>query len=305
MLHLLFYLLAITSLASSATLVRLAGAPLEVIGFWRLLASALVILPFALKTGDFRRYFNFINSESRQKTKSELSLVLLSGLFFFAHLWTYFYSAQHTRIANCMIIFATNPVFVSLASFFVFREKLTLRLGLAYLCAAIGVYGLVSHSISFENGVLLGDLSALLSAMLFAVYLVTGKKARLTMANSEYTLIAYSLTAFLFGMNAWVGGKSFTGYGPTTWMAIGLSILFPTLLGHVLFSYLMKRMNLNFMSCGKLLEPALSSILAFLVFREQLTRDALGAFFFTTLAVLILFLPTGNFGFFKSKSLKK
>ena len=305
MLHLLLYFLAITSLASSATLVRLAGAPLEVIGFWRLLVSAVLILPFALKTGDLRRYFYLFKAESRQKTRSELGLVFFSGLFFFAHLWTYFYAAQHTRIANCMIIFATNPVFVSLASFFVFREKLTIRLGLAYLCAAIGVYGLVSHSVSFENGFLLGDLSALLSAMLFAVYLVTGKKARLTMANSEYTLIAYSIAAFLFGMNASLGEKSFTGYGPITWMAIGLSILFPTLLGHVLFSYLMKRMNLNFMSCGKLLEPALSAVLAFFVFQEQLTRDALGAFIFTTLAVLVLFLPTGNLNFFKSKTSEK
>ena len=305
MLDLLLYFLAITSLASSATLVRLAGAPLEVIGFWRLLVSAVIILPFALKTGDLRRYFNPSNEPSRQKTKLELALVFCSGLFFFAHLWTYFYSAQHTRIANCMIIFATNPVFVSLASFFVFREKLTLRLGLAYLCAAVGVYGLVSHSLSFENGFVLGDLSALLSAMLFAVYLVTGKKARLTMANSEYTLIAYSIAAILFGTNAWFSHKSFIGYGPITWTAIGLSILFPTLLGHVLFSYLMKRMNLNFMSCGKLIEPALSAILAFFVFQEELTRDAIGAFFFTTLAVLILFLPIGNLNFFKSKTLEK
>ena len=296
MLHILLYLLAIASLASSATLIRLAQAPLEVIGFWRLLASALFLLPFALKSGQLMRYL---------KNPSELGMVAISGLFFFAHLWTYFYSAQHTRIANCMIIFATNPVFVSLASFLVFREKLTVRLGLAYICAAIGVYGLVSHSLSFEQGFLWGDLSALLSAFLFAIYLVTGKKARLTMPNSDYTFIAYSLTAVLFGVSGWLAEKSFTTYGPITWEAILLSVLFPTLLGHVLFSYLMKRMNLNFMSCGKLLEPALSAVLAFLVFQEKLTPDAVGAFFFTTLAVLILFLPIGNLSFFKSDIPKK
>ncbi len=305
MLHLFLYLLAITSLASSATLIRLANAPLEVIGFWRLLISALFILPFALRMGDLKRHFKLFKGDSGQKTRSELRFVFVSGLFFFAHLWTYFYSAQHTRIAHCMIIFAINPVFVSFASFLVFKEKLTARLGLAYLCAAIGVYGLVRHSLSFEEGFLLGDLSALASAALFAIYLVTGKKARLTMSNSEYTFIAYSLTAFLFGLNGWFSGKSFIGFESITWASIGLSVLFPTLLGHVLFSYLMKRMNLNFMSCGKLLEPALSAVLAFLVFGEQLTRDAISAFVFTTMAVLILFLPTGNLSFFKSKASEK
>src|SRR3712207_4385551 len=131
MLHLLLYIIAIASLSTSANLIRMAGAPVDVIGFWRLLASAAFLLPFALKNGDLKAHFS--------RSKGELLMVFLSGLFFFLHLWTYFYSAQHTRIANCMIIFATNPLFVSLVSYFVFREKLTLRIFTAYIFAAIGI----------------------------------------------------------------------------------------------------------------------------------------------------------------------
>lgn len=228
-------------------------------------------------------------------------MVFLSGLFFFMHLWTYFYSAQNTRIANCMIIFAINPLFVSLISYFAFGEKLTLRLFLAYIFAAVGIYNLVSHSLSFEQGFLWGDLSALLSAFLFSIYLVTGKKARMTIANSEYTFIAYVLTALLFGISGVAQGEKFWGYSSLTWLAIILSVVFPTLLGHVLFSYLMKRMNLNFMSCGKLLEPALSSLLAYFLFHEELTKSGIWAFGFTAVAVLILFLPVGDISFIKSK----
>jgi drug/metabolite transporter (DMT)-like permease len=271
----------------------MANAPVDVIGFWRLLASAAVLLPFALKNGHLRAHFT--------RPKNEVLMVFLSALFFFMHLWTYFYSAQHTSIANCMIIFATNPLFVSAISYFVFGEKLTVRLALAYIFAAIGIYFLVRHSLDFEQGFLLGDLSALLSALFVAVYLVTGKKARMTIANSEYTFIAYSMTALFFGISGLTQGQKFTGYSGLTWLAICLSIAFPTFLGHVLFSYLMKRMNLNFMSCGKLLEPALSSLLAFYLFHEQLTNSHMWAFSFTTMAVLILFVPTGNLDFFKSK----
>jgi drug/metabolite transporter (DMT)-like permease len=287
------YILAITSLSSSANLIRLAGAPAEMIGFWRLLASALILLPLALKTGDLKLHF--------KKPTFELAMVFLSGLFFFGHLWTYFYSAQNTRIANCMIIFALNPLFVSLASYFVFREKLSARIFLAYVFAAIGVYELVSHSLSFEQGFVKGDLAALLSAVLFSAYLVTGKKARMSIANSAYTFLAYSLTAVLFGAATMASGVPFIGYTSLTWLAILLSVIFPTMLGHVMFSYLMKRMNLNFMSCGKLLEPALSSVMAYMIFREELTVSAMWAFFFTAIAVLILFLPMGNISFFKSK----
>ncbi len=297
MLHLILYLIAITSLSTSASLIRLAGAPVEVIGFWRLAASALFLLPFALRTGNLKDHI--------MKPKKELLMVLLSALFFFAHLWTYFYSAQNTRIANCMIIFSINPLFVSLGSYLVFKERLTLRLLFAYIFAAFGIYNLVSHSLSFEAGFVKGDLAALVSAALFSGYLITGKKARMTLPNSDYTFIAYLITAILFGGSALAQSANFTDYGSMTWLAILLSVVFPTLMGHVLFSYLMKRMNLNFMSCGKLLEPALSAVMAYLIFHEELTASAIWAFAFAALAVLILFLPVGNLAFIKATVIKK
>jgi drug/metabolite transporter (DMT)-like permease len=296
-LHLFLYFIAIASLSSSANLIKLAAAPVDVIGFWRLFIASAILLPFALRSGNLLDHI--------AKPKKDLVMVFVSAVFFFLHLWTYSYSAQNTRIANCMIIFATNPLFVSLASYFFLKEKITFRLALAYIFAIIGIYNLVSHSISFEQGFLWGDISALISAVLFSGYLVSGKIARLTIENSDYTFIAYIVTAILFGISGSLQGQEFFAYQPITWISIGLIFLFPTILGHVLFSYLMKRMNLNFMSCGKLLEPAMSSGMAYFIFREELTKSGMWAFGFTTAAVLILFVPVGDMSFIKSKLSKK
>ncbi len=77
-----------------------------------------------------------------------------------------------------------------------------------------------------------------------------------------------------------------------SWLAVFGLVLLPTLLGHLSFSYLMNFMNLSLMSCGKLIEPVLASIIAFYLFGEVLSAQAIIAFFFTASALVVLFLPT-------------
>ena len=276
------YFVSLFGLAQSANLVRLAEAPLEVLGFWRLLVSALLFLPFALKN-------NFIqNFRSAPQT---LNFSLTSGFFFFTHLWTFFYASQNTTIANCMIIYSTNPLFTALGAWLFFNEKFTKRLAVAYILAFIGIYQLVSHNLDFDRGLVKGDFAALISALLFTGYLLTGKKVRHTFSNSAFSTTIYFTAAMLFLFTGLTKGIDFIHYPTQTWLAIGGSILFPTLLGHALFMYLVRYMNINMMTCGKLIEPPISAVIAFLLFGEVLKDNTLLAFILTSSAVLILFAP--------------
>lgn len=290
---LLLYFIAITSLSMAANLIRIADAPPLIIGFWRLLFASLLLLPFALTRGKFLYEF--------KAKKKDFIFVVISAVFFFLHLWTYFFAAQNTKIANCMIIFSTNPLFVALCSYLIFKEKFTWRLVFAYVLAMFGIFYLLKNSLSLEKGLVLGDLSAFISAIFFAGYLISGKKARLSLANTNYTFLTYFLASLLFGIVAYSQDNSFLDYPKITWYAILGTVIFPTLLGHVLFSYLMTKMNLNLMSCGKLIEPVLASLVAFFIFQESLSQNTYIAFAFTSSAILILFISPKLF--MKSKQL--
>ncbi len=282
--HYLLYFLALFSLAQSANIVRLAQAPIEVLGFWRLLISSAIVFAIAQWRG------HFLTSIKNHPRATKLSI--LSGLFFFAHLWTFFYASKNTSIANCMIIYSTNPLFVALGAYVFFKEKLTWRLAFAYVFAFAGIYQLMRHNFQFDQGMVWGDFSALISAVFFTGYLLTGKKVRVQLANTEFSSIIYFVAALCFGLFGFSKSIDFIHYPLQTWLAILASIILPTLLGHALFTYLMKFMNVNMMTCGKLIEPAISSGVAFILFQEELKLNTIYAFILTSAAVLFLFLPS-------------
>ncbi len=281
----LLYSLALVCLSQAANLVKLAAAPPDVIGFWRLITASLLLLPWALWRSSL---WQTLKSPPR-----EIIYIFLTALFFYGHLWTYFYAAQNAKIANCMIIFATNPLFTAAGSYFFFGEKFTRKLGFAYFLAFLGVLLLFQQSMIWNPNSFHGELAALVSALLFAGYLLAGKKSRLSFSNSTYSAILYFLTGIFFGLSGIFKSLNFTDYPPLTWWSIAGTVLLPTLLGHALISHLMNRMNLNLMTCGKLAEPVLSALTAFIVFSEIPSIWAYVAFGLTVSASLIMFWPNG------------
>lgn len=189
-----------------------------------------------------------------------------------------------------MVIFATNPIFTALGAWIFLKDRFENRYALAFLLAFSGVAFLFADRMSMDSA-RIGDFSALVSAFFFSIYILAGKKARLQINTGQFTWIIYFIAAALFLICGWQLDTQWIGYPAQTWWAILGTIVFPTLLGHVLFTHLLKFFNINWLSCGKLMEPALSSLVAYLAFHEELKLDAIVAFALTALAVLVLFWP--------------
>lgn len=277
------YFFALFTLSQSASLVRWAAAPPDVIGFWRLTLAALLLLPVAWHSRSLHELW--------AARRDRVPYVVLSAFFFFGHLWTFTYAAQNTRIAHAMILFASNPLWTSLGNKLFFKEHFGRRLLFSYVLALSGIVLLLRHSLSFETGLVTGDFVAILSAILFSGYILSGKKVRKTTSNFSYSFLMYAIAGALFGLSGALQGLNFTSWGSSTWIAIAALIAFPTFLGHALFSWLMKFMNINLMSCGKLLEPVLAALVAAVVFREPITVESQLAFVLTAAGVLFLFVP--------------
>ncbi|MFP5520441.1 MAG: DMT family transporter [Bdellovibrionia bacterium] len=290
--HYLLYFVALFGLSQSANLVKLAQAPLEMIGFWRLLLSALFMLPLALRKDDLK---NLLQNPQLMKWTG------ISGLFFFLHLWTFFYASQNTSIANCMIIFSINPLFTAIGARLVFKEKIAPRLILAYVFAFLGIYLLVKQSLAFDKGFVLGDLSALVSGILVSVYIIAGKRVRHEVSNTSFSTLLYTITGILFLGLAIAHDTPLWSDNSTTWLAILGLVILPTFLGHSLFLYLVKYMNINLMTCGKLIEPVMSSAIAYWLFAEAINANTVWAFLATSVSLVILFGPDIKKIIFKAK----
>lgn len=281
MLHTLLYFLALVCLSTSPNWAKLNLMPVDILGFWRLSIAAILVGIWIL----------FTKKVSFRIQWSYLRWVLISGVFFFLHLWTYKYASKNTSVSNTVVLFASNPIWASIGGALFFHEKITRRLVLSYVLALIGIYILVHHQIEFSTEGIQGDLAALISAGFYSAYMLAGKKGREHFDNTFLSFIQYTVCALGFALTALFTQHNFTGYNETSWLAVAGLVLLPTLLGHLSLTYLVKSMNLTVMSCGKLLEPIFASIMAYFIFNESLSPHSWIAFLLTASGVLILFAP--------------
>jgi drug/metabolite transporter (DMT)-like permease len=285
---LVLFFMALFFLSQSSNWVRWSQSPIEVLGFWRLAVACALLLCW-----NARRLY--LGSRWVGVSRRSLFFALSAGILLFAHLWTYKYQAHHTRIANGMILFAANPLFTALASTLFFREKLTPRLILAYLLSLSGIYYLVSHQLRFEPATLDGDLVALLSGALYSAYLLASQQARRELQNFEFSMIHFAMAAVCFlGLGAF-REVPMMPTTPQAWGAIVGLAVFSTILGHGLFSYLLQHMNINILSCGKLLEPAMAAVAAWLLFGEEINQTMVVSFALTAIGVVVLLWKKENY----------
>lgn len=279
----LLYFISIFSLSQASNLIKWSAVPPEVLGSWRLLgASSILLILFLYKDGRKRIF---------QSLRPHWKLIFLTGMFFFFHLWSYFYSAQNTKIANCMILFATNPLFTAVGAYFFFKEKLSPNLFVSYFSAFLALYLLLSKTLALNPENLMGEVSGFASAIFYSAYVLASKKARKQINNWHFSIGIYSVCGFLFLLLTLFKGTPLTGYPQQAWLGILGTILIPTFLGHAVFTYLMNFLNINWMSCGKLLEPLFSAFIAYLVFKENINSTTQVAFALTLFSVFILLYP--------------
>lgn len=278
------FLLALTSLSASPIFVKWAHAPVEFLGFWRLILAGLLMLILEL----FRRGSSRLLAHPWRHWKWPL----ITGVFFFLHLWTYVFAAQNTSVAHLVILFSSNPIFTTLGAAWVFKEKLKSRLLIVYPLAFAGIWILAQDKVGRTDSSTIGDMMAIFSAALHAAYFLCSKQARKNFENIPFSIALYLTAGTLFGVTALFRSEQvLINSSPSAWGAVIGLILFPTFLGHALLTQLVGKMDLSLLSCGKLLEPGLSSAMAYFIFAEQINAQSILAFSLTSAAVLILFWP--------------
>lgn len=276
------FILCLILLSQASTLIRYATAPSLAICFWRLLIAAVLLSPLALNPA--RR------KEAKTLSHRDWGHLLFSSFFLFAHFYFFFLAVQDTSVATSTILFSLNPVSTAVGAFVLFRHRITWQIGLSCLVGLLGVAVLFFEAFGQSATPLEGALSSVVSAICFSGYILTGKRVRTRLANSTYTFAIYLLTAIYAAGFMLALRTPFTGYSQTTWFAfLGLAI-FPTLLGHALFTHCLAFMDINFMSCMTLTEPILAEIAAIWLFRERLTIWAILGFLLTAISVVILYL---------------
>ena len=276
---LLAILFGILAVSTAAIFIRSAQeyAPSLVIAAYRLSLATLLLFPLAL---------GFHRQELRSLGGKELALALLSGFFLALHFATWITSLEYTTVASSVVLVTTTPLWVALLNPFTIREPLT-RLVLFGMALALvgGIIVGLSDSCSWQAGRLvcpsatdvvrgrafLGDLLAVLGAILAAAYVLIGRRLRSGMSLVGYIFIVYGMAALVLIGLVLVAHQPLIGYPSQTYLWFFLLALLPQLVGHTTFNWALRYLSAAFVSITLLGEPIGSTILAYIFLKETPT----------------------------------
>ena len=260
----LWMVVGVVAISTSPVLIRLAAVPALALAFWRCLAGAAVLAPFARR------------GRAGGLARGDLALLGAAGVFLAAHFALWNASLALTSVAAATTLVSCTPLFVGIGARFLGEapgRRTWAGIALATVGAVvIGVSDAVAGPVAGAGAAgasgLLGDALAFAGAAAVAVYLLIGRVMRQRLPVSTYAASVYGTAAAVLLPACLLTGSSLGGYAAGSWLAVAGVVIGPQLLGHTVFNSLLTSVSATVVSVVLLIEPVGATALAWLLFHE-------------------------------------
>lgn len=264
----LVFLAGVLAISTSAIFARLAIASAGVsgVGFSlfvagsRLTIASMLLLPALPKL------------RQAQLAPGALLYASGAGICLALHFVTWITSLSFTSIAASTTLVTTTPIWVALVSWLWFKEKLTrltvLGIGVAFVGGVLITLG-DGASLSGGSNPLLGNSLALMGAVIASLYVLWGREAQQRgLSLGSYSAFAYTMGALLLLLLSLLWGVSYLSYPVAVYVYILLIAIFPQMVGHTSFNWLLRWINPTLVTLAILFEPVGACFLGYLIFQE-------------------------------------
>jgi drug/metabolite transporter (DMT)-like permease len=238
------------------------GAQSLTIAAGRLTLASIILTPIAMSRA---------GAEIRAMSRREWLWGIASGTFLAIHFAAWISSLAFTSVASSTALVATNPIFVALASWLIFRERLALGvwLGVALTVGGSLLIALSDHGGGSGSNPLLGDALALLGALGGSAYFLVGRSLRRRLTTLPYIWMVYTAAAVVLLVWMALAGQSLWGLPPLVYLLLLGLALGPQLLGHTAFNWAIRYVSATVVTVSILGEPIGSAILAYVLLDQQ------------------------------------
>lgn len=253
--------LAIVGISVAAPLVRLSQAPAVVVALWRLGFSLVLVGAALLLSGQWREW--------RALRAQELALAVIAGVALAGHFWSWNASVHLTTIAASVTLVCLQPAIIVAISAAYLRERPTARQLAGITIALAGAFMITLPDLlrgasdgSGPPNPLLGNLLALLGALLASIYYVIGRRVRARLGIWSYVGIAYTACfAALFAAAILTSAPIWPQPSRELLIFAGLA-LGPMLLGHTGMNWALRYRPAYVVNLTVLAEPLGASLIA-------------------------------------------
>lgn len=253
----LLIFVAILCVSTASIMVRFTTAPPLVIAFYRL--SLTAFLGGVLMAGTRQHW---------PVRLSDIPRAGLAGMFLALHFGFWITSLSYTSVASSVLFTNLQVIFVIIFSAFFLKERVNRKamLGVAVALAGSAVIG----GGDLLNGRLWGDLLALISGLLFAVYLMIGRSIRKEVAIWPYTVMISGIAGIILALAVSISHLPMGGYPATDYIWFLLMALLPGIGGHGILNWALKYVKAPVVAISILGESVGASVLGYLLLHESL-----------------------------------
>lgn len=229
----------------------------------------LLFLRFAFATVLFFSYILIKMRGWKITGKQWLALFLLGGVLYTMQATTYFNSVKHIPAPLASLLLCLYPIFVAILSFFINKERITLRI---VMSIGISLAGMVLV-LGFPSGEIkvLGVLLATGAAVIYSVYILLGNRITNTLPpviTSGFVALFAMISFLVFGLTTQTLQFTFT---PNGWLyALGVAA-FSTVLSIFTFFAGMKRIGPTKASILSMVEPVVTTVFSVLLLKDHVT----------------------------------
>lgn len=187
-----------------------------------------------------------------------------------------FFGLNYTTAINASILINLSVIFIALFALFFLKEKLKKKEWLGIIISFIGVFFVISQGsfLTFmDEETFIGDMLYIISAFLWMIYTIIGKKfleRKDPLIATTHTFILGTLFLFPFALY-----DNFLSYIPEisfiSWVSILFLAVFCSVLAYVVWFQIIKEEEASKVAVFIYLIPLFTAILANIFLKEEIT----------------------------------
>jgi len=248
-----FLISGVLGIGASGPIIAKSVMPVPTMIMWRNLIGGLVMMPFALRRGEWKT--------ANQRNAIKWSAI--AGVLLALHFICFFLAMRFTSVATGTALTATQPIFaaifVRLSGGHIPRKAWS---GMFIAFASVLVITGVDLNLSFRS--FQGDVIAVIGGALAAIYMIIGSNVQREISTSTFTAVCYLVCALTALPIAIAAGYKLTGYSNSEWILLIALVITAQIMGHTMFNLSLKRVSPAVVALVVFFEVPVSAILAFL-----------------------------------------
>jgi drug/metabolite transporter (DMT)-like permease len=238
------------AISTSPIIVKLAGVPGTSTAFYRVFIGCLVLIPW------------FMLHKPTLPTGKALWAIIAGGLFFGVDLVLWNESLLRAPATSATLMANNAPLWVGLASMFIFKEQLTRNYWIGLALAMVGMVVVAGGDLQLNPADLNGIILALGASFCYAGYILSTRHARGSMDTVTFMVWSLAIASLVILPFAVALDAPLWGFSTTTWVLIIILGLFAQTIGWLAINYALGHLPASITSVTLLGQVVIAALLA-------------------------------------------